>query len=218
MAQADSPPPKFRRRAEERPDEVLDAAISLFVEQGYARTSVAQIAAAAGISKGAVYLYFPSKRAILEGLVQRAVKPLGAKALASAPIAMEDPRAALSAFLHMAADSLSDPAVRAVPRIVIREAPAVPEIAEFYRETVLDAAMPAVTRIIEAGIARGHIRPVDPEMTLRTIVGPIVAHLLMAEVFGIVPARGLAMHELIENHLDILTHGLFPQPEPKSDD
>ncbi len=60
-------------RAEARPDEVLDAALALFVEKGFANTRVEDIAVRAGLSKGAVYLYFPSKEAILEGLVRRAV-------------------------------------------------------------------------------------------------------------------------------------------------
>jgi AcrR family transcriptional regulator len=57
--------PKFRRRAEARPDEVLDAALDLFIEKGFAATRVEDIAKRAGISKGAVYLYFPSKEAII---------------------------------------------------------------------------------------------------------------------------------------------------------
>jgi AcrR family transcriptional regulator len=68
--------PKFRRRAGARPDEVLDAALDLFISKGFANTRVEDIATAAGLSKGAVYLYFPSKEAILEGLVKRAVVPI----------------------------------------------------------------------------------------------------------------------------------------------
>ena len=64
--------PKFRRRSEARPDEVLDAALELFVEKGFAATRVEDIATRAGVSKGTVYLYFPSKEAVLEGLVRRA--------------------------------------------------------------------------------------------------------------------------------------------------
>ena len=53
--------PKFRRRAEARPDEVLDAALDLFIEKGFAATRVEDIAKRAGLSKGAIYLYFKSK-------------------------------------------------------------------------------------------------------------------------------------------------------------
>ena len=132
MSDAKAPSPKFRRRAEHRPDEVLDAALALFVENGYAHTSVAQIARAAGISKGAVYLYFPSKQAILEGLVKRAVQPVSARALEALPHVPGNTRAALATVMHLIAERMADPQVIAVPRIVLREAAAVPEIAEMF--------------------------------------------------------------------------------------
>lgn len=217
MPDHDSPSPKFRRRAEHRPDELLDAALALFVEQGYAHTSVAQIARTAGVSKGAVYLYFPSKQAILEGLVKRAVRPVSLAAMAQMPLAPGNARAALTGFLRKVATHISDPQVIAVPRIVLREAAAVPEIAQMYRRAILEPALPVLVGVIRAGIASGELRPVDPELTVRSIMGPIVIHLLLAEVFGLAPEGGLALPALIENHLDILFHGLFAQPEPAPD-
>ena len=77
--------PKFRRRAEARPDEVLDAALDLFIENGFAATRVDDIAKRAGLSKGAVYLYFPSKEAIIEALVRRALVPVPRPARNFAP-------------------------------------------------------------------------------------------------------------------------------------
>lgn len=217
MTADDSPRPKFRRRAEHRPDEILDAALSLFVEQGYAHTTVAQIAKAAGVSKGAVYLYFPSKQAVLEGLVQRAVQPVKATALADLDIASGNLRSTISAFLGHLSEQLSQPNALAVPRIVLREATAVPEIAEMYRRAVLEPAMPALIGMIRAGIASGELRPVDPELTLRSVMGPIVMHLMLDEVFGIAPEGGLSMPALLENHVDILFNGLIAKPEPASD-
>lgn len=214
----DSPEPKFRRRAEARPDELLDAALSLFVDQGYAHTSVAQIAKAAGISKGAVYLYFPSKQAILEGLVKRAVTPVADRALAEAGFAQGDLRATLRAVLRSIVAALSDPRIFAIPQIVIREAVVAPEIAEMYRKAVLDRVLPVATGLIRRGIDTGQLRSVDPELTLRTIMGPIVLHLLLAEIFGIRPERGLALEALAENHLDILFHGLFARESESAPD
>ncbi|MBZ0217025.1 MAG: TetR/AcrR family transcriptional regulator, partial [Fimbriimonadaceae bacterium] len=61
--------PKWRRRAEDRPNELMDAALELFMKKGFAATRVADIAARAGLSKGAIYLYFDSKEDILKGLI-----------------------------------------------------------------------------------------------------------------------------------------------------
>ena len=60
-----------RRRPEARPDEILDAALSVFAEQGFTAARVEDIARRAGLSKGAVYLYFPSKEAMLNALVEQ---------------------------------------------------------------------------------------------------------------------------------------------------
>jgi len=217
MTQNDSPEPKFRRRAEDRPDELLDAALALFVEQGYAATSVAQIARAAGLSKGAVYLYFPSKQAILEGLVRRAVTPIAERAFADPALFSGDIRIAMRSLLTTVAGDLGTPGHFAVPKIVIREAVTAPEIAEMYRHAIFDRILPLATQVIQGGIDSGQLRPVDPEMTLRTIMGPVLMHLILKELFGIEPKGGLALDRLIDNHFDILLNGLFAQPEPKSD-
>jgi AcrR family transcriptional regulator len=214
MARPDSPKPKFRRRAEHRPDELLDAALTLFVEKGYAHTSVAEIARKAGVSKGALYLYFPSKQALLEGLVKRAVAPVAARVMQATGLTTGDMRVTLRAILTIVATALSDPKTFAVPKIVIREAVVAPEIAEMYRRAVFDAVLPAATALLRQAIDQGKIRPVDPELTLRTIMGPVLMHILLAEIFGIVPEGGLAPDKLIENHLDILINGLFPATEP----
>src|ERR1700733_13914833 len=100
--------PKFRRRAEARPDEVLDAALDLFIEKGFAQTRVEDIAARDGLSKGAIYLYFPSKEAILEGVVKRAILPIANNALSMLDAYAGDPRPIISTALKMIAGRLSD--------------------------------------------------------------------------------------------------------------
>jgi len=208
MAHSGERGPKFRRRAEARPDEVLDAALALFVEKGFVATRVEDIATRAGLSKGAVYLYFASKEAILEGLVQRAVLPVANSALGLLTNYSGDPRPVIAAALKLVAGRLADPQVIAIPRLLIREMIHFPEFAQMYRREVLDRIIPAVEALIRNGITEGYLRPVDPELTLRSVIGPVIAHMLIAEVFGIMPAGGLEIGRLIDNHLTILFDGL----------
>ncbi|EEW24184.1 TetR/AcrR family transcriptional regulator [Rhodobacter ferrooxidans] len=203
--------PKFRRRAGARPDEVLDAALHLFTEAGFERTTVEQIAHRAGLSKAAVYLYFPSKKALLAGLVRRAVVPLADRALAQITSYQGDPRPVLRAVMTQIATNLTDPSVLAVPKLVLREAVTAPEIAQMYREEMLDRVLPALTALIAQGVAGGHIRAVDPSLTLRSLIGPVFLHILLAEVFGILTGGELAMQALIDNHLTLLFAGLEPE-------
>jgi AcrR family transcriptional regulator len=200
--------PKFRRRAEARPDEVLDAALDLFIEQGFAQTRVDDIAKRAGISKGAVYLYFPSKEAILEGLVRRAVVPIATNALSFVKDYEGDPRIVMTMVLKMLGMRLADPKVVAIPKLLFREVVRFPEFAAMYRAEVLDKVIPAIETLIRKGIDQGYFRPVDPHLTIRSIIGPLMLHIAMAEVFGILPEGGINFDRMIDNHLTILFDGL----------
>src|SRR5690606_21345086 len=133
--------PKFRRRAEARPDEVLDAALELFMEKGFAATRVEDIARRAGLSKGTVYLYFPSKEAVLEGLVRRAIIPVADSALAALADYQGDPRVVISRVIKMVGQRFSDPRIVAVPKVVLREVLGFPHLAEMYRVEVLDKVL-----------------------------------------------------------------------------
>ncbi len=67
---------------EVRRAQILAAARSLIAEQGYERTTTAQIAKRAGISEGTIYNYFPSKVAVVGALKEQAVKAVLAGAFA----------------------------------------------------------------------------------------------------------------------------------------
>lgn len=207
--------PKFRRRAEARPDEVLDAALALFIENGFAATRVEDIAKRAGLSKGAVYLYFPSKEALLEGLVRRAVLPIAENALGALQGYEGDPRIVITAVLKMLALRLKDDKLIAIPKLIFREVLGFPELAAMYRREVLDRVIPTLEALLRNGIEQGYLRQVDPHLTIRSIVGPLMMHIAMAEVFGIMPEDGLHMERLIDNHLTILFDGLSAPPSAR---
>jgi AcrR family transcriptional regulator len=63
--------PPRRRAPDERRDQLLDAAEQVLTSRGLASTTVADVAEAAGLAKGTMYLYFESKDALLAGLRTR---------------------------------------------------------------------------------------------------------------------------------------------------
>ncbi|MEO7221155.1 MAG: TetR/AcrR family transcriptional regulator [Devosia sp.] len=200
--------PKFRRRAEARPEEVLDAALDLFIERGFASTRVEDIAARAGLSKGAVYLYFPSKEAVLEGIVRRAIVPIASSAVEMAQNYAGDPRTIITLVMKNVAARMTEPRTIAIPKLMMREMINFPDFAQMYRREVLDKVIPMITGLLRTGIAEGYLRPVDPELTIRSLVGPIMLHVLLDEVFGIRAGEELGMDRLVDNHLTILFDGL----------
>jgi AcrR family transcriptional regulator len=66
---------RWTRRKEERPAELMAAALDLFVERGYAATRLDDVAARAGVSKGTLYLYFSSKEELFEAVIRSGIVP-----------------------------------------------------------------------------------------------------------------------------------------------
>tara|TARA_R110001583_G_scaffold69919_1_gene198126 strand:- start:28328 stop:29089 length:762 start_codon:yes stop_codon:yes gene_type:complete len=210
--------PKFRRRKEARPDEILDAALDLFAEKGFDRTRVDDIARRAGVSKGAVYLYFPSKDAVIEALVHRAVGNFVGNMADHITAWRGDPRPLLTQLVPLFVERVSDPRVFGVPKLIIREAPSHPKLADLYREQVIGTAFPALIALFSQAVEGGYIRKIDPEMAVRCLLGPFLMHVMLEDVFGIRPSGAapgdLKFATLLDTHLSIFFAGLDPEPSP----
>lgn len=199
---------KFERRADARPDEVLDAALDLFLRDGFEATRVEDIGKAAGISKATVYLYFPSKQALLEGIVRRSISPIPDEVGKAVARLQGTPRQALRMALTIFANRLSEPKTGAIPMLILRETGRFPEMAKMYRREVMDKGLAMLTGILRTGIASGDFRPTDPDLAIRSVIGPILAHLLMARFFEIGDASPEGVRALFDNHIDLLLNGL----------
>ena len=68
--------PARQRRKEARPQELLGAALDLFVEKGFAATKTEEVASRAGVAKGTLYLYDPSKEDLLKAVVRENLSAL----------------------------------------------------------------------------------------------------------------------------------------------
>src|SRR3954470_17382905 len=62
--------PKWRRRPEHRPQQIIEAALEVFGECGLAKSRLEDIAKRAGVSKGTIYLYFPNKEELFREMVR----------------------------------------------------------------------------------------------------------------------------------------------------
>lgn len=184
MADQPDPETRWKRRSDARPDEILDAALDLFVEKGFDAARMEDVAKRAGLSKAGVYLYFDSKEALLKALIVREVAPVAQRAEAMAMAGAAQPEQALRMIAGFVVSRLSDARVFSVPRLVISISNRFPEIAQFYRDEVIDRARMAVGAIVRAGIAKGDFREIDPDIAVRLIVGPFMFEALWRHVFA----------------------------------
>src|SRR5213595_1390635 len=70
------PKPRWKRRKDARPGEIVAAALEVFGERGFAATKLADVARHAGVTKGTVYLYFDSKEALFKAVVRETIVPV----------------------------------------------------------------------------------------------------------------------------------------------
>jgi len=199
---------KFRRRADARPDEVLDAALTLFMREGFEAARVEDIAKIAGISKATVYLYFPSKVALLEGLVRRAISPVAILAENMLDQFEGTAKEAITLVLGLVSSRMSDPKIYGVPAIIMREASRFPDLAKIYQDEVISHMLPALRSVVDRGIASGELRNVDAELTVRNIAGPLFMHVAAASIFSVGDNSAAGLRAFMENHLDVLFNGI----------
>jgi AcrR family transcriptional regulator len=203
---------KQRRAPAQRPGEILDAALALFVEKGFAATRLDDVAARAGLSKAAIYLYFEDKTALFQGVVRQAVAVnLGTvEAMLKAhrgPVAALLPR-----ILEFMAGRIEETPMAAVAKLVIAESRAFPEIGRFYLKEVIGRGLPMFEGLISSGIEQGEFRRVDPAMTVRSIVGAMLLAGIWRTVFEPIGADKLDIRALARHHADLMVHALKPDP------
>jgi AcrR family transcriptional regulator len=204
---------RWKRRAEARPDEILAAALDEFIAKGFDAARIEDVARAAGLSKGAIYLYFPSKEALLRALVEREIAPLVTQLAAAAAAETADPVDMLRFALSYAATRIRDPRIFAIPRLVISISGRFPEITRHYRAAVVEPAHQIVERLIARGIALGRFRPVDLKAATRAIIGPMMFEALWTHVLEGESALGSA-EDLVRTQIDLLIHGLGAETRP----
>src|SRR6185295_3888359 len=67
------PSVRWRRRKDARPQEILEAALFIFAQKGFAAARMEDIGERAGVSKGTIYLYFESKEAVFKALLHETI-------------------------------------------------------------------------------------------------------------------------------------------------
>lgn len=202
---------KQRRAPAERPKEILEAALALFVEKGFAATRLDDVAARAGLSKAAIYLYFEDKTALLQAVIRQivGVNLSVVEALQKAhhgPVAELIPR-----ILEFMAARIEDTPMPSIAKLVISESRAFPEIGRFYLDEVISRGLGLFEGLIARGIAQGEFRAVDPGLTVRSLIGPMLLSVLWKTVFEPIGGEPLDVRALARHHADLMMRALQPQ-------
>ncbi|NQW81457.1 MAG: TetR/AcrR family transcriptional regulator, partial [Polaromonas sp.] len=165
---------KRERRKEARPGELLDAALSLFVEKGFAATRMEEVAKRAGVSKGTVFLYFPSKEELFKAVVRENISGR-----------FEEWNNEFLTYQGSAADMLhhcmstwwqriGSTQASGITKLMISEGGHFPDIVEFYQNEVVQPGQALIRQVLQRGIDRGEFRAVNLDFAVYGVVAAMM--------------------------------------------
>ena len=200
--------PRWRRRKEARPTEILQAALEMFVEHGFAATKLDDVAQRAGVTKGTVYLYYANKEELLKSVVVHAVMPL----IDHAELLVHEYEGTTADLLRTLVRSmwasLKDSPVSGIEKLVIAESSNFPDLARFYMQEVVMRARQLFANVLERGIERNEFRPLPIDSATREIFYPLIFVSIWTNSLYKFEPKSTDLTEYIETHLDILLRGI----------
>jgi TetR/AcrR family transcriptional regulator len=206
---------KRERRKEARPGELLDAALDLFVEKGFAATRAEEVAARAGVSKGTLFLYFPSKEELFKAVVRENISGR-----------FQEWNDEFATFEGTSADMVrycmkvwwervGATKASGITKLIMSEARNFPDIAAFYQQEVIRPGQDLIRRILQRGVARGEFTVLDMDYALFSITAPMMFLVMMKHSLGAcVPQEyPIDPERYIVSQVETLLHGLCVRPE-----
>ncbi|HEY5930450.1 MAG TPA: TetR/AcrR family transcriptional regulator, partial [Burkholderiales bacterium] len=199
---------RWTRRKEERPAELMAAALDLFVERGYAATRLDDVAARAGVSKGTLYLYFSSKEELFKAVIRSGIVPL----IEQGERLHEEHQGSAGELLRKIVfawwQSVGSSKLGGIPKLMFSECRNFPEIGQFYFEEVISRSYRLIESVMESGMASGEFRRMDANYATRLVVAPIVLLLLWRYSFDFCESKSVDAESYLEQHLDVFISGL----------
>lgn len=197
-----------KRRKEARPAELLAAALTLFVDKGYAATSLERVASHAGVSKGTLYLYFERKEALFKAVIQEGIIPVIAENEAIAAQHTGSSFELLQRLLDNWWTKIGQTAYAGIPKLMVAEARNFPEIAQYYYENVISRGRRLVGAALTRGMNAGEFRRMDVETTIDVVIAPILMLLIWRYSLACCQSDASDPRQYLQIHLDLLRQGL----------
>jgi TetR/AcrR family transcriptional regulator len=167
-------PEKRERRKEARPGELLAAALDLFVEKGFAATRAEEVAQRAGVSKGTLFLYFPSKEELFKAVVREHISGTIKHAFGEIQTYSGTSSELVHYMMLQWWERFGNTKASGISKLMMSESNNFPELAEFYQQEVIIPGHHLIQSVIERGITSGEFRKVDAEYAVFSMLAPIM--------------------------------------------
>jgi TetR/AcrR family transcriptional regulator len=209
---------KRERRKEARPGELLDAALDLFVEKGFAATRSEEVAARAGVSKGTLFLYFPSKEELFKAVVRENISGRFGEWNAEFEGFEGSTPDMVRYCMRVWWERIGATRASGITKLIISEARNFPDIAAFYQQEVIQPANVLIRRILQRGVDRGEFRVLDMDYAVFNIIAPMIFLIMMKHSLGACVPQDYPLdpERYLNAQVDAILFGLCTRPGGKA--
>ncbi|MBY0573884.1 MAG: TetR/AcrR family transcriptional regulator [Undibacterium sp.] len=201
--------PRWERRKDARPQELLDAALDHFVARGFAATRLDDVARSAGVSKGTLYLYFCSKEELFKAVVRESIVPL----IGEAEVQMAQFEGSTEDLFRLLIttwwNSVGESKLSGFPKLMMAEAGNFPELGQFYQEEVVDRGENLVRSLLKRGVARGEIAEMDMDIAPKILIAPIIMMMMWKHSSGICKVEPEKLSGYLDFYIELSLKGFL---------
>ena len=210
---------KRERRKEARPGELLDAALDLFVEKGFAATRAEEVAARAGVSKGTLFLYFQSKEELFKAVIRENLSGRFAQWSDEFETFKGSTADMVAYCMKVWWERVGNTKASGITKLMMSEAANFPELAAFYQQEVILPGQQLIRRILQRGMDRKEFRPMDLDYAVYSLIAPMIYLIISKHSAGICMPRNLVLdpQKYIESQVSMILHGMCIQPPAQPD-
>jgi TetR/AcrR family transcriptional regulator len=201
---------KRERRKQARPGELLAAALDLFVEKGFAATRAEEVAQRAGVSKGTLFLYFPSKEDLFKAVVREHISGTIKDAFGELQAFPGTSGELVHFLMQQWWERHGNTKASGISKLMMSEAGNFPELAAFYQQEVIIPSHQLIAQVIERGMTSGEFRQVDVEYAVFSILAPIMFLIMWKHSMnGCCPSgHAISPDRYLQTQAEIVVHGL----------
>jgi AcrR family transcriptional regulator len=178
---------------------ILQGAVRVFLQRGYAGTSMDRVAAEAGVSKQTIYSHFQDKEGLFRALMERMTIRRFQAVFHTATLQGE-PEVLLRQFAETYLNKIVDEEYVALFRVIFAESSRFPELAKLYGRTVIQQGRHLVSDYFRRHPELGFR---DPEAIAQIFVGSLVSYVIAQEIFYGKETIPLSRDRLIESLLTL---------------
>ncbi len=200
--------PRWRRRKNARPEEIISAALEVFADRGFAATKLEDVARRAGVTKGTIYLYFENKEALFKALIRQTIVPVIARGEELAKSFTGSARDLFEQLVREYWRLVGETSLVGIPKLMMAEANNFPELARFYYEEVVTRGHRLMASVIERGIKAGEFRPVNVAVATKLAMAPVMHAVIARKAFSACMPEGFDVGKYLDTHIDLYLHGI----------